>query len=164
MQPNFARYTAESQEIARQAYGYLLQYQHSSIEIETITLAMLEHPGEELAGILSALQFDQPALIKQLQQVLRRLPSTNSKPPEKQIYISPLVKRIIETAFSESERLWDQEVSPRHFFLAIIKLYSTDEKSSQIGRYLAKAGLTYERVLNLVILSPSQNYSSRHDS
>src|SRR4030042_4066626 len=64
-----------------------------------------------------------------------------------QIFITPRVKRIIDLANEEANRLKDDYISTEHIFLAILR-----ERSTPAARLLEGAGVTRERVHEAVQL------------
>jgi ATP-dependent Clp protease ATP-binding subunit ClpC len=62
-----------------------------------------------------------------------------------QIFITPRVKRIIDLANEEANRLKDEYISTEHIFLAILS-----ERSTPAARLLEGAGVTRERVYDAI--------------
>jgi ATP-dependent Clp protease ATP-binding subunit ClpC len=62
-----------------------------------------------------------------------------------QIFITPRVKRIIDLANEEANRLKDEYISTEHIFLAILS-----ERSTSAGRLLEGAGVTRDRVFEAI--------------
>ena len=58
-----------------------------------------------------------------------------------QIFITPRVKRIVDLANQEANRLKDEYISTEHLFLAILS-----ERNTPSARLLEGAGVTKERV------------------
>ncbi len=62
-----------------------------------------------------------------------------------QIFITPRVKRIIDLANEEANRLKDEYISTEHIFLAILS-----ERNTPAARLLEGAGVTRERVYEAI--------------
>ena len=62
-----------------------------------------------------------------------------------QVFITPRVKRIVDVANQEANRLKDEFISTEHLFLAIM-----DEKNTPAARLLETKGLTKDRVYRAV--------------
>jgi ATP-dependent Clp protease ATP-binding subunit ClpC len=62
-----------------------------------------------------------------------------------QVFITPRVKRIIDQANNEANRLKDEYISTEHVFLAIL-----DEHGTAVSRILSDAGVTKDRVYDSV--------------
>ncbi|MCK5794673.1 MAG: AAA family ATPase, partial [Anaerolineales bacterium] len=62
-----------------------------------------------------------------------------------QVFITPRVKRIVDVANQEANRLKDEFISTEHLFLAIL-----DEKNTPAARLLETEGLTKERVYGAI--------------
>ncbi|MEJ2413460.1 MAG: AAA family ATPase, partial [Anaerolineales bacterium] len=62
-----------------------------------------------------------------------------------QVFITPRVKRIVDVANQEANRLKDEFISTEHLFLAIL-----DEKNTPAARLLENQGLTKDRVYRAI--------------
>jgi ATP-dependent Clp protease ATP-binding subunit ClpC len=88
----------------------------------------------------------QPLLTERLDYILRTSPKANIfGGGAGQIFITPRVKRIIDLANEEANRLKDEYISTEHIFLAILS-----ERSTPAARLLEGAGVTRERVYDSV--------------
>ncbi|HTO72309.1 MAG TPA: AAA family ATPase, partial [Gemmatimonadales bacterium] len=97
--------------------------------------------------ILEILNINPQALAERLDQTLRMTPKANIfGGGAGQIFITPRVKRIIDLANEEANRLKDEYISTEHIFLAIMS-----ERNTSAARILESAGLTRERVLDAIM-------------
>jgi ATP-dependent Clp protease ATP-binding subunit ClpC len=105
-------------------------------------LALIEQPQGVIPQILEDLKVDVDALTERLDYVLRTSPKANIfGGGAGQIFITPRVKRIVDLANQEANRLKDEYISTEHLFLAILS-----ERNTPSARLLEGAGVTKERV------------------
>jgi len=138
----FDRFTERAQEAAQRAAEIIQRYGHNQIDTEHILLALIEQPQGVIPQILEHLKIDSASLTERLDYILRTSPKANIfGGGAGQIFITPRVKRIIDLANEEANRLKDEYISTEHIFLAIL-----NERSTPAARLLEGAGLTRERV------------------
>jgi len=144
----FDRFTERAQEAAQRAAEIIQRYGHNQIDTEHILLALIEQPQGVIPQILEYLKVDSNALTERLDYILRTSPKANIfGGGAGQIFITPRVKRIIDLANEEANRLKDDYISTEHIFLAILS-----ERSTPAARLLEGAGVTRERVHEAVQL------------
>ncbi|MCS6906549.1 MAG: AAA family ATPase, partial [Anaerolineales bacterium] len=142
----FDRFTERAQEAAQRAAEIIQRYGHNQIDTEHILLALIEQPQGVVSQILEALKVDTTALMERLDYILRTSPKANIfGGGAGQIFITPRVKRIIDLANEEANRLRDEYISTEHIFLAILS-----ERSTPAARLLEGAGVTRERVYEAI--------------
>lgn len=142
----FDRFTERAQEAAQRAAEIIQRYSHNQIDTEHILLALIEQPQGVIPQILEQLKVDANALTERLDYILRTSPKANIfGGGAGQIFITPRVKRIIDLANEEANRLKDEYISTEHIFLAIL-----NERSTPSARLLEGAGVTRERVYEAV--------------
>src|SRR5512137_263354 len=143
----FDRFTERAQEAAQRAAEIIARYGHNQIDTEHILLALIEQPGGVIPQILEMLNINAQALTERLDQTLRMTPKANIfGGGAGQIFITPRVKRIIDLANEEANRLKDEYISTEHIFLAIMS-----ERNTSAARILEGAGLTRDRVLDAIM-------------
>src|SRR5574340_667141 len=117
----FDRFTERAQEAAQRAAEIIQRYGHNQIDTEHILLALIEQPGGVIPQILDMLKINAQVLTERLDQTLRQTPKANIfGGGAGQIFITPRVKRIIDQANEEANRLKDEYISTEHIFLAIM--------------------------------------------
>ena len=142
----FDRFTERAQEVAQRAAKIIQRYGHNQIDTEHILLALIEQPEGVISQVLQQLNVDSQSLIERLDYVLRTSPKANIfGGGTGQIFITPRVKRIIDLANEEANRLHDEYISTEHIFLAILS-----ERSTPAARLLEGAGVTRDRVNDTV--------------
>jgi ATP-dependent Clp protease ATP-binding subunit ClpC len=142
----FDRFTERAQEAAQRSAEIIQRYGHNQIDTEHILLALIEQPQGVISQILETLKVEANALTERLDYILRTSPKANIfGGGAGQIFITPRVKRIIDLANEEANRLKDEYISTEHIFLAILS-----ERSTPAARLLEGAGVTRERVYEAV--------------
>ena len=142
----FDRFTERAQEAAQRAAEIIQRYGHNQIDTEHILLALIEQPQGVIPQILETLKIDAAALSERLDYVLRTSPKANIfGGGAGQIFITPRVKRIIDLANEEANKLKDEYISTEHIFLAVL-----NERSTPAARLLEGAGVTRERVYEAI--------------
>ena len=142
----FDRFTERAQEAAQRAAEIIQRYGHNQIDTEHILMALIEQPGGVIPQILEKLNVSSSALTERLDSTLKASPKANIfGGGAGQIFITPRVKRIIDLANEEANRLKDEYISTEHIFLAILT-----ERNTPAARILESAGLTRDRVYDAI--------------
>lgn len=143
----FDRFTERAQEAAQRAAEIIQRYGHNQIDTEHILLALIEQPEGVITQILEILNIDPSTLAERLDYILRTSPKASIfGGGAGQIFITPRVKRIVDMANEEANRLKDEYISTEHLFLAILS-----EKNTPAARLLEGSGITRERVLDAIV-------------
>ncbi len=138
----FDRFTERAQEAAQRAAEIIQRYGHNQIDTEHILLALIEQPQGVVPQILEILKVDADEITERLDYILRTTPKANIfGGGAGQIFITPRVKRIIDLANEEANRLKDEYISTEHIFLAILS-----ERSTPTAKLLEGAGINRDRV------------------
>ena len=142
----FDRFTERAQDAATRATEILQRYGHNQIDTEHILLALLEQPDGVIPQILERMGIDQEYIKRRLDDVLRASPKAAIYGGGAgQVFITPRVKRIVDLANEEANRLRDEFISTEHLFLAILS-----ERNTAVARILAEAGVTKDRVNDVI--------------
>jgi ATP-dependent Clp protease ATP-binding subunit ClpC len=142
----FDRFTERAQEAAQRAAEIIQRYGHNQIDTEHILLALIEQPEGVISQLLEIMGINPDSLIERLDYILRTSPKANIfGGGAGQIFITPRVKRIIDQANEEANRLKDEYISTEHIFMAILS-----EKSTPAVRLLEGVGINRDRVYDAV--------------
>ncbi len=142
----FDRFTERAQDAAQRAAEIIQRYGHNQIDTEHILLALIEQPQGVIPQILEKLKIDLETLTDRIDQQLRSSPKANIYGGGAgQIFITPRVKRVVDMANEEANRLNDEYISTEHLFLAILS-----ERNTAIARLLTDEGITKDRVYDAV--------------
>ncbi len=143
----FDRFTERAQEAAQRAAEIIQRYGHNQIDTEHILLALIEQPQGVISQLLELLKVDANALAERLDYILRTSPKASIfGGGAGQIFITPRVKRIIDLANEEANRMKDEYISTEHLFLAILS-----ERNTPAARLLEGAGISRERVNDAIL-------------
>ncbi|NDJ76705.1 MAG: AAA domain-containing protein [Chloroflexi bacterium] len=142
----FDRFTERAQDAAVRAYEILQRYGHNQVDTEHMLLALLEQPDGVIPQMLEKMNVDQDAIRERLDEVLKASPKAAIYGGGAgQVFITPRVKRVVDVANEEANRLKDEYISTEHLFLAILS-----ERRTAVARILAEAGVTKERVQDVI--------------
>jgi ATP-dependent Clp protease ATP-binding subunit ClpC len=142
----FDRFTERAQEAAQRAAEIIQRYGHNQIDTEHILLALIEQPEGVISQLLEILKIDAENFKERLDYILRTSPKANIfGGGAGQVFITPRVKRIIDQANQEANRLKDEYISTEHIFLAILS-----ERNTPAARLLEDLGITRQRVMEAV--------------
>jgi len=142
----FDRFTERAQEAAQRAAEIIQRYGHNQIDTEHILLALIEQPDGVITQILKILNVEPEPLVDRIDAALRSTPKANMfGGGAGQIFITPRVKRIIDLANEEANKLKDEYISTEHIFLAILT-----ERNTPAARILEGASITRDRVFDAI--------------
>jgi len=144
MMMSFDRFTERAQEAAARAYEIMQRYRHSQLDTEHFLLALLEQPEGVISQILERVQVDADKIKNRLDEVLKASPRMQfyGGTSPMQVYITPRVKRILDAANEEAQKLKDEYVSTEHIFLAI-----ANERDGASARILNDLAVTRAKIL-----------------
>src|SRR5919108_3909775 len=132
------RLTEKTQEAIQQAQALAQEAQQQEITPEHLLLALLQQADGAVPPILQRIGVDPARVASDLQAQLNKLPKVYGA----ETYLGSRLRRILDAASNEMERLKDEYLSTEHILLAII-----DEANSDAARTLQRAGVTKEKVL-----------------
>jgi len=142
----FERFTERAQDAAARAYEILQRYGHNQVDTEHILLALLEQTDGVIPQLLERLNVDVSVLRSRLDEILMASPKAAIYGGGTgQVFITPRVKRVIDLANEEANRLSDEYISTEHMFLAVLS-----ERNTPIARILQESGITRDRVYDTV--------------
>ncbi len=142
----FDRFTERAQDAAQRAAEIIQRYGHNQIDTEHILLALIEQPQGVIPQILEKLNIDIESLSDHIDHQLRTTPKANIYGGGAgQIFITPRVKRVVDMANQEANRLNDEYISTEHIFLAILS-----ERNTTLARLLTDEGITKDRIYDAV--------------
>jgi ATP-dependent Clp protease ATP-binding subunit ClpB len=134
------KFTIKAQEALQTAQGMADQLGHQEVLPEHVLAALIDQEEGIIPPLLQKLGVTPRALRTELQQALDRLPKVQGGGG--QIYLSQRLRRVLDKAQQEAERLKDEYVSTEHVLMAIAA-----EGEGAAGRLLRAAGVTEESIL-----------------
>src|SRR5882724_13105934 len=135
--------TTKSQEALQQAQGLADKRNHQAVDVEHLLFALLGQKEGVVLSLLQKLRMPLARLTERLQQALDRLPQVTGATG--QSYITPRLKKVIESAESEAESLKDEYVSAEHLLLAMV------QDSGEAGKFFKEQGVTRDKILNALV-------------
>ena len=134
----FDKFTLKAQESLQVAQDIASEYNHQAIEPEHLLLALLDQENGIATSILQKLGVDPGYIKQQIQAEINRMPKQYGT---SQGYISQNLKKVLDNAWDEAQRLKDEYVSTEHLLLAV-----SEHKDSASGRILREAGATKDNI------------------
>ncbi|MGJ3238671.1 MAG: ATP-dependent Clp protease ATP-binding subunit [Anaerolineae bacterium] len=144
----FDRFTERAQDAAARAYEILQRYGHNQVDTEHLLLALLEQQDGVIPQVIERLNVDVSMMRTRVDDLLRRSPRTAAiygAGGQNQVFITPRVKRVIDLANEEANRLKDEYISTEHMFLAIL-----GERGTGTAKMLSDYGVTRDKVMDVV--------------
>ncbi len=121
------KFTEKTQQAIFEAQKLAQEYSHSQIEVEHLLSALIEQSDGIVPQILTKLGVDAGRIKMQLDSELNRQPKAYGTT---QLYLSPRLNQVLQSAEKEAEQLKDEYVSTEHLLIAIAE--ETKGKSGQI--------------------------------
>jgi len=133
------KFTIKAQEALQSSQNIAEEYGNQEIVPEHLLLALLQQEDGVVKPILQKIGSDPKSIENQIVQLIDRLPKVQgSMQPS---YLSMRLKKVLDDAWTEAERLKDEYLSTEHLLISISK-----EKGSA-GDLLRKIGATEEAIL-----------------
>jgi ATP-dependent Clp protease ATP-binding subunit ClpC len=141
------RFTERAQAAAQRAVQIMARYGHTQVDTEHIFLALLEQPQGVISDLMEQLGADVQQVEQRLDEDLQDSAKANvyGGGGMGQVFITPRVKRVLDRANAEANRLKDDYISTEHIFLAI-----ASEKDTLAARTLRDQGISKERIYEAI--------------
>jgi len=141
------RFTERAQAAAQRAVQIMARYGHTQVDTEHIFLALLEQPQGVISDLMEQLGADVQQVEQKLDEALQDSAKANvyGGGGMGQVFITPRVKRVLDRANGEANRLKDDYISTEHIFLAI-----ASEKDTLSARILREQGISKERIYEAI--------------
>jgi ATP-dependent Clp protease ATP-binding subunit ClpC len=133
------KFTEQAQEVLAASQELVHRYQHSQWDVEHILLALLEQEKGITQDILQELGVDIEAVKSRVETILRAFPKVAYEGT--QIYATPRIVRLLESARQEADRLKDEFISTEHLLIAI-----AGETKGEAAAILAEFGINQEKI------------------
>ena len=133
------QFTLQAQEALQRSQDLVRNYQHSQWDVEHVLLALVALDDGLPGRILTELGVDAEAVKSRLHQALEAAPK--SVAGGQQIFITPRLQRMLQTADEEAQRLKDQFISVEHLLVA-----GARESAGDSARVFQELGITQEMV------------------
>ena len=111
------RFTEQAQDVLQASQEMVRQHRHSQWDVEHVLLGMLSHADGFARRILEKLGVNVDQLRDKVATHLGKAPKLGYDVV--QIYTTPRIVRMLETANAEAERLKDEFIGTEHLLIAI---------------------------------------------
>jgi ATP-dependent Clp protease ATP-binding subunit ClpC len=138
------RFTEQAQEALTLSQELVRQYRHSQWDVEHLLLALLRQEKGLVSDILHELSVDVDLVRQQVEVALDRSPRLTYETP--QIYATPRVAQILQTAAAEADRLKDEFIGTEHLLIAI-----TREEKGESATILKRFSINQEKVFQALM-------------
>ncbi len=133
------RFTQQAQEVLAASQEMVRTQRHSQWDVEHVLLALLQHQDGLAGRILDHMGVDVRALTSRVADTLQRAPKLAYDVV--QVYTTPRIVKMLETANAEAERLKDEYVGVEHILIAI-----ADERDGESARILREFSIDKEKM------------------
>jgi len=133
------RFTEQAQEALASSQELVRQYRHSQWDVEHILLALLQQQAGLVGDILTELGVDVEAVRQQVEARLDKAPKVTYETG--QIYVTPRIAQLLETAAAEANRLKDEFIGTEHLLIAM-----AGEEKGEVAAILHHFGIDQEKV------------------
>jgi ATP-dependent Clp protease ATP-binding subunit ClpC len=133
------RFTEQAQQVLQQSQEIVRQQRNSQWGVPHVLAALIGLEGGLAQQVLQKLKVDPARLRDRVARDLEKMPKLQYDVV--QIYTTPEVVRMLETANAEAERLKDDYVGVEHLLIAI-----ADNEESGAMKLLAEFGVTKESI------------------
>lgn len=133
------KFTIKAQEAISDAQKRAEERGHQQIENEHLLDALLQEKEGTVVQLLEKLGANVGGIRRELEQEMTKTPRVEGA--ASQVYIGPTLKRSIDIAFTEAERLKDEFVSVEHLFIGI-----ADVNEGTASKILKGQGVTKDRI------------------
>src|ERR1700737_3857385 len=139
------RLTEKTQEAIQQAQTLAQESQHQEITPEHLLLALLQQQDGTVPPILQQIGVDPARVASDVKAQLDRLPKVYGA----ETYLGSRLRRLLDAASTEMERLKDEYLSTEHLLLAIAgeRNSSGEESNNEGAKVLQRHGVTREKLL-----------------
>jgi len=135
---NINKFTEKAQEAILTAQKLAEERNHTQMEVLHLLFALVDQEDGVVPQLLSKMGVDPLQIKHQLESELERLPKAYGPA---QVYLSPSLKQVLNTAEKEAANFKDEYISTEHLLIAIV-----DRDSGASGRILKGYGITRDRV------------------
>ncbi|MDQ0475164.1 Clp protease N-terminal domain-containing protein, partial [Labrys wisconsinensis] len=137
---NFDRYTDRAKGFVQSAQSLALREGHQQFTPEHLLKVLLDDPEGLSSGLIEHAGGRSRDALAATEATLRKLPKVQGSGAG-QLYLSPQIARVFETAEKAAEKASDSFVTVERLLLALAV-----EKESEAGKALAAAGVTPQKL------------------
>jgi ATP-dependent Clp protease ATP-binding subunit ClpB len=142
---DFNKFTQQAQNTVMNAQEIMQRFQNNQLAPEHLLLAIIEDEKNIGHIILQKLNIDLVNIKKEVEVELNKKPKVSFSSDSTQLYISMELKKLIDLAFEEAQRLKDTYISIEHILLAM-----TAERNTFISNLLNNYSIRKENIYNVL--------------
>ena len=146
---NNSDFTDESQLIASRTVEIATSRGGKFIDIDHVIYAIFESPSKRIETALHKIGVDISKVQTRISSIVTNLSRPSGK-KQKKITRSPSIAYLLEKAKSESYWLGSNKIKPEHILLGTLHWYISNDKNSAVYKTLAKHGIYYEVIRNIL--------------
>jgi ATP-dependent Clp protease ATP-binding subunit ClpB len=135
--------TVKSAEALQNAQGLAERRNHQAVDVEHLLMALLGQKEGVALSLLQKLGVQATALLDRVEKALDRIPQVTGAAG--QAYITPRLKKLIESAEKAAEGLKDEYVSVEHLLIAM------GEDNGETGKIFREFGITKDKILAALV-------------
>jgi ATP-dependent Clp protease ATP-binding subunit ClpB len=134
--------TVMSQEAFQLAQAKAQEWGHQELRPEHLLWSFMNQEENVVLSVLAKIGANVPKIQEELEKVLEKIPKVKGG----EVYLSSLLRQIMDEAQKEADNLKDEYISTEHIFLAILKV-----GSSEASQILSENGVTEQTVLQALM-------------
>lgn len=134
------RFTVKSQEALQEAQSIAERHQHQDVDDGHLLLALIGQEGGIVAPIIQRVGANINLIKGQIEDALKKLPKVSGTGGD--VYLATGLKKILDKALEEAQRLKDEFVSTEHILIAI-----ANDKTGEASKILSAQGATKDAIL-----------------
>jgi ATP-dependent Clp protease ATP-binding subunit ClpB len=133
------QFTVMSQEAFQMAQSKAEELGHQQVRPEHLLLSFLDQEGNVVSDVLAKVGASPGRIRQEVERELERLPKVQGGG---EVYLSQELRRLMDDARKEAEKLKDEYISTEHLLLAMLQ-----DATGGVGRLLAANGVKGDAVL-----------------
>jgi ATP-dependent Clp protease ATP-binding subunit ClpB len=141
----FDKFTLKVQEAIQEAQSLAGQLGHQTLDVEHLFVSLLKQPEGIVSEIIKKLGGDPRRIEEEVRKVLGKLPKVEGA-TSGQIYMTPRLNKLLDSAMTEAARLTDEYVSAEHVVVSI-----ADEKDGPAAKILRANGITKDGIFKVLV-------------
>ena len=141
---DFSKFTLKAQQALKAAQDLASEHNQQEIAPAHLLLVLLDQEEGLTRPILQKLSVDPGEVKSRALEVVSKIPKVYGAGPQS-AYLSPLLNKILNTAWDEAKKLKDEYLSVEHLLLAM------SESDSPSGKILRELGVTRDSILQVLV-------------
>ena len=137
--PIWDKLTIKAQEAIQKAKEIAQNENHQEILPEHLLLSLVEDSQGVISPLLERIGANPQMIKNDLTKAISQIPRVYGG---NQVYISPILERILQEAGKETKKLKDEYLSTEHLLLGIV-----NEDKSSVSQILKNYGVTHQKIL-----------------